>query len=206
MLRLTTALLCLLVVSVVVCGTEPAQPSESSMHVECHGQLRHGVVAIGSETTGTTIRFNGIVWELKLNDDDTRAWAEAHHKQPVPVTASLRRVAGVEVPVRWIVDVKRLVERDASKHQEKTNVTVLGTLKAKEKTSNSVGTTVIEADGISWPLDLRADTVLQAKAESLVHKPAVLKGQIESHSKTDPLSKMIFRVSDLDAAPASASK
>ena len=48
---------------------------EPSVSVKCCGRLRHGVVAIGGETTGTTITFNRTVWELQLPDDAAREFA-----------------------------------------------------------------------------------------------------------------------------------
>jgi hypothetical protein len=85
--------------------------------VQCQGLLRHGIVAIGGETTGTTISFHRITWELQLADDDDREFAALHHKKPVLVTGALRKVVSTESMTRWIIDVKKISASDSRDSQ-----------------------------------------------------------------------------------------
>ena len=83
MLQLTSVLLLAIGVSTLAAEPQGAKQSEPSIRVECHGKLRHGVVAMGGETTGSTITFDGTTWELKLPDEVSRTFAKEHHKNPV---------------------------------------------------------------------------------------------------------------------------
>lgn len=76
------------------------------------GTLRTRVVAIGGETTGTTITAKGITWELDLGKDaDLRASAERLDGKLVTVTGTLERRPGAETKERWIVVVTSLKGR-----------------------------------------------------------------------------------------------
>jgi hypothetical protein len=71
--------------------------------------LKTGVMAIGGESTGTTITSRGVTWELELGNDEARQQlARSLDGQLVRVRGSLRRVDGVERGPRWIVAVERL--------------------------------------------------------------------------------------------------
>lgn len=84
--------------------------------VEVRGMLRHGIVAIGGETTGTTITAKGITWELDLRKDPAfRKLAEKLDGKAALVTGTLQRRKGVEVPVRWIVTVNSLEPANGSR-------------------------------------------------------------------------------------------
>jgi hypothetical protein len=73
------------------------------------GRLKTGVMAIGGESTGTTITSRGVTWELELGNDEARQQlARSLDGQLVRVRGSLRRVDGVERGPRWIVAVERL--------------------------------------------------------------------------------------------------
>jgi len=122
-------------------------PPEPSVLVECRGRLRDGVVAVGGETTGTTITFNRVVWELQLNDDIQRKFANEHSKEPVIVTGKLRKSAGTEVRVRWIVDVRTLSERDATKTKEGAQLTIQGTLRSTVLRPGDAPVLAIDANG-----------------------------------------------------------
>jgi len=172
-------------------------PPKPSIAVECVGRLRHGVVAIGGETTGTTITFNRIVWELQLHDDAAREFAKKHHKKPVVVTGTLRKIGGTEVNVRWIIDVKKLSESDATKDKEGTLLTMEGTLRATDpRTDNSPGMT-IDTDGEIWPIDVSSHEKLQNRAESLVSQPVLLTGRLEQVAKEESTESVIIRVKTL---------
>ena len=178
---------------------QPAKPGETSLRVECHGKLRHGVVAIGGETTGTTLAFDGTTWELKLHDEASRTFVKEHHKQPITASGVLRRVVGTAVPVRWVLEVERLSERDASAQKEGASVTVRGKLRAGDAAAEAPGM-VIEAVGTTWRLDLTAEAAIQTKAELLVGKSVVLMGRLERGSDAASPPRPIIRVSKLDEA------
>lgn len=86
-----------------------AADANDSITVTVVGTLRTGVVAIGGETTGTTITAKGITWELALGDDPRlRKLAQQLDGKRVVVRGSLERRKGVEVKERWIVTVRSL--------------------------------------------------------------------------------------------------
>ena len=59
-----SCLILLFIASVVVADKKPA--AEDSIRVTVVGTLRTGIIAIGGETTGTTITAKGITWELEF--------------------------------------------------------------------------------------------------------------------------------------------
>jgi len=79
--------------------------------VEVKGVLRHGIMAIGGETTGTTITAGNVTWELDLGKGkDFHVLAERLKGKTVIVSGSLEVRLGVEIPKRWIVKVSGLKE------------------------------------------------------------------------------------------------
>lgn len=204
MLQLATGLLLALGVSTFAADPQATKPSEPSVRVECHGKLRQGVVAMGGETTGTTITFDGTTWELKLPDEASRTFAKEHHKQLITAIGSLRRVVGTAVPVRWIVDVERLSERDGNTQKEGASLTVRGKLRTGDAAAGETPGRVIEAAGITWPLDLSQDADLSAKAESLAQKIVVVIGRLERVAGNEVPPQAIIRVIKLNAPPANA--
>jgi hypothetical protein len=129
-----TGLLLALIGSAI--NAEPESPSaaESTIEVECHGKLRCGVVAIGGETTGTTLTFDGVPWELKIDDDKLKEFANSHHRKLATATGVLRRVKGTERPGRWIVEVRTLTERDSRIKDDGVSIIARGSL---EKVNSS---------------------------------------------------------------------
>ena len=172
-------------------------PPEPSVSVQCCGRVRDGIVAIGCETTGTTITFNRMVWELQLPDAAARGFATAHNKEFVNVTGTLRRIAGTEVEERWIVDVKTFSERDATKDKEGTRLTIQGMLRATDPRTDDSPEFTIDADGQVWPVDLTSDATRLVKAESLVGKPVLVTGSLERVTEEDSGEPMIIRVKTL---------
>lgn len=197
---LTPALAMTLVLGeLLVCAdTLPEQPPAAPIRVECHGKMRTGVVAIGGETTGMTITFNGMTWELNCRDEAARTAAKQHHKQPMTVIGTLRQVHGKAIPVRWIVDVDRMDPRDAGKTPECANLTVQGMLQAVEGTAQTAQEMMINAAGIAWPLDLSAEMPLREKAAALMGKAVLLKGRLEQEPKVSP-PRPILRVNVIEA-------
>src|SRR4051794_29529553 len=81
-----------------------ADQQQESITVTVVGTLRTGIIAIGGETTGTTITAKGIKWELDFGKNaDLRAAAEKLNGKQVTVTGILERLPGVEIKERWIV-------------------------------------------------------------------------------------------------------
>lgn len=194
----------MLVLNLAVFAAEPAgsKQTEPSILVECHGRLRHGVVAIGGETTGTTISLDCATWELKLPDDSSRAFAREHHKQPVFVIGSLRQVTGTEIPARWVVDVERICADSHSTAKAGATITILGKLHAE--VADGTPRTVIEAGGIKWPLDFSKDARIQDRAKSLVSKMAVVKGRIERAIEDEAPLRTMIRVHTLEVPEKSS--
>src|SRR6188474_166727 len=95
---------------IVMCATMlAADPAEESITVTVVGTLRTGIVAIGGETTGTTITAKGIRWELDFGKNpELRAAAEKLDGKPVTVSGTLERQTGVEIKERWVVTVASL--------------------------------------------------------------------------------------------------
>ena len=101
----------LVLVSAALFAADPAR-AEESVTVTVVGALRTGLVAIGGETTGTTVTAKGITWELDFGKDaELRASAEKLDGKLVTVTGALERRAGIEIKDRWIVVVTSLKGR-----------------------------------------------------------------------------------------------
>ena len=103
------AIVLVLLASATILAADPKPTSDESINVTVSGTLRTGVVAIGGETTGTTITAEGITWELDLGKNEE--FVEAAKKldgKKVVVQGSLERRPGVEVKERWIVTVTGL--------------------------------------------------------------------------------------------------
>lgn len=102
------------VLSFLVCITamataDPKPTSDDSANVTVSGILRTGAIAIGGETTGTTVTAEGITWELDFGKN--KVLAEAAKKldgKKVVVQGTLERRPGVEVKERRIVTVSEL--------------------------------------------------------------------------------------------------
>jgi hypothetical protein len=96
------ALLCLVAVPAVAADKD----AEPSIKVEIRGTLATGIVAIGGETTGTTITVKNVTWELDLGGDkDLIAMADKLNKKMALVTGTYEKKKGLEVPERHIVKV-----------------------------------------------------------------------------------------------------
>lgn len=87
-----------------------------SIQVVVRGTLRTGIMAIGGETTGTTITARGVTWELDLRGNpEWAARAESLSGKRVVVTGSLEVRPGVERRQRSIVTVKTLEAAEPSR-------------------------------------------------------------------------------------------
>lgn len=154
------------------------ETKKPAVSVQCQGQLRHGIVSIGGETTGTTLSFHRITWELQFAEDKGREFAAQHHKKNVLVAGTLRKVAGTEKTARWIIDVEKISavnSRDAE--QERALITVRGTLRAALSTGDVADLSVRTKDQ-TWRLDCSASAEIQAVAESLITQPVLITGTV----------------------------
>lgn len=153
---------------------------EPAVSVQCHGLLRHGVVSIGGETTGTTITFNRVTWELQLPDEASREFAKRHHKETVTVNGTLRKVVGTEEMIRWIIDVSELTpidSRDLS--EEGAKVTIRGTLRMALSQTGDTPELSVSADDQIWRLDIGANREMQTDAESLFGQTVIVTGSVK---------------------------
>lgn len=95
--------------ALLVAAVASATPGEDSIEVVVRGTLRAGIMAVGGETTGTTITARGVTWELDLRArPEWQARAESLNGRRVVVTGTLEGRHGVERRQRWIVTVKTL--------------------------------------------------------------------------------------------------
>jgi len=172
-------------------------PAEPSVLVECFGRLRDGVMAVGGETTGTTIAFNQTVWELRLPDDASREFAKNHHKQSVKVIGRLKKIMGTETKVRWVVEVKTLTEGAETRNPPGARMIVYGVLQANAPRKAGLSEFTIEADDQSWPVDLSSDVRLQTAARSLVGQQVVLAGSVEQDKDKESPGPVYVRVRTL---------
>jgi hypothetical protein len=91
---------------------EPAKGS-GFLKVEARGKLTTGIVAIGGETTGTTLTTPGGTLELDFGKNrDLRALAEKLNGKIAVVTGTLSIRKGIEVRQRLIVSVSTLKAAD----------------------------------------------------------------------------------------------
>jgi hypothetical protein len=82
---------------------------KESINVDIRGQLQTGVLAIGGETTGVTITASNLTFELDFaGAPDQAEKAEDLNGRSVVVTGTLEGRKGVEIPLRYIVDVESL--------------------------------------------------------------------------------------------------
>ncbi len=94
-------------------GDQSGKQEGSYVKVEIRGKLSTGVVAIGGETTGTTITAGEITWDLDFGDNkDLASLAEKHDGKMVVVTGTARQVKGVTRGPRIVVTVATLKPAD----------------------------------------------------------------------------------------------
>jgi hypothetical protein len=103
-----------LVFLVPLCAAGIAAGADDAVTVTVVGTLHTGVVAVGGETTGTTITSDGITWALDFADGAALRRAEAFNGKKVRVEGTLLRKAGVEMKERWIVRVRMLSPADGA--------------------------------------------------------------------------------------------
>jgi hypothetical protein len=124
-----------------------------SITVTVVGTLHMGILAIGGETTGTTITARGVTWELDLGGNAAlREAAEVLSGKTVVVQGTLGRRSGVEIKERWIVTVTGL--RAAGEAGAGTD-RALGLLAAVGRRDTRIS---FQSEGRETVLDVRSDT------------------------------------------------
>lgn len=85
------------------------QGDRSYIKVQIKGQLKHGVLALDGETTGTEISASGVNWELDLAaNKPLLAQAEQLNGKNVLVAGDLHVHNNTDEQKRWIVLVESL--------------------------------------------------------------------------------------------------
>lgn len=154
-------------------------PAENSVAVLCLGRLREGVVAVGGETTGTTITFQRVTWELQIPDEAGREFARRHDRELVVVNGTLRKVVGTETAVRWIVDVQKLTAHDSrERSDEGARIIIRGTLRAALSATGNIPDLSVRTNDQTWRLDFEGDRETQTAAASLIGQSVRLTGRV----------------------------
>ena len=169
---------------------------EPAVRIEAAGRLRHGVVSIGGETTGTTLTVGAVVWEVQLRPQDA-AFADANNKRPVEITGTVRKVKGVESGPRWIIDVTDLAAADAKTFKERAKVRIAGTLSAGGRACDGVSDLAVEADGQTWPIAFPDGPDRKAAAEQRVGQPVTVTGTLFETAQENQCSPATVRVEKL---------
>lgn len=202
MLRLASAILVVFGSSSGMMPSSAADETTNCVRAECHGKLRHGIVAIGGETTGCTITFQSVVWELKLPDESTRRFAAEHHKHAVVAKGTVRKVPGISGPTRWIVDVEQLAERDANARDEETTVRITGQLRFGNPAAGEPSGSVVEVGDMLWSVDLSKDKEIKLKSDSLTGKRVEVAGQVKRAANSNSPQPIQIQVERIEAAAA----
>lgn len=178
------------------------KPATDSVEVQISGILNNQVVAIGAETTGTTVQSGPLTWELDLADvENGNAFAKKHHGKRVIVKGRLEHKKGVEIPERWIVHVESIGASNAKNPQDKIEVQLKGRLRHGIFAIGGETTgTEISASGVRWELDLRGKKSLQKKAARLDGGQAWVKGVLTQRKGVEVPDRRILLVEELKEA------
>ena len=170
-----------------------------SVSVEFCGRLRHGVVAMGGESTGTTISVGRMIWEVQLLSDSDRKFAETYHKETVVVTGTLRKVAGVETKDRWVIDARKMSVQDASKDHPGVKITIVGLLRAAapDPAGTSVAWMAIQSADQVWPIDRPTDASVTMAAETLLGQSVLLAGSVKPDPEYVPGATPMIQVTSV---------
>lgn len=179
-------------------STLARQAVAEAIQVECWGKIRTGMVATGGETTGTTITFDRIVWELNLTTDAQRKLASENEKKFVVVIGTLRFIQGTTRAERWIVDVQKMTLREEGSERVGATLSVSGQLKSVETMPGQPAELRVEAAGTTWPLNFAEDETLADKAKPLLNRPVIASGLVDRVPGSRMPLRMTLRVSKLD--------
>lgn len=151
--------------------------------VEFCGRLRHGVMVIGGECTGTTIAVERVTWEIQLTNDAQRQFAQQNHKKTVVVIGSLKKVAGIETKDRWIIDAKKLELQDPIKNKQGVRMMIVGKLQPANPKQTTPSLITIHSNGQVWPIELPTDSKMKTTATSLIGETVWLMGSLKQPPK-----------------------
>lgn len=132
---------------------------EEDKDVEVTGTLRTGIMAIGGETTGTTITSRGITWELDFGKHaELRKMAPELDGKRVTVRGDLERRQGVEIKERWILKVASMkgavAELEASTRKDTSRVRIEqsgGNTVLDITSKTGIGVATITRKSEKWP-------------------------------------------------------
>lgn len=171
-------MLCVLLFPEVACAQIPNGPADY-MNVEITGDLRTGLVAIGGETTGSDIVANGWRFELDYPTDEMATYADrlaqSKHAQ---VLGSFRLEKGVELPDRWVLDVKKIRPTPLGK-KPTIRVAILGMFKADERINEKQYDTVATPD-VRLATDLSVSLNPAGLKKMLNGRQVLLEGEIKT--------------------------
>lgn len=190
-------------VSLVFCHVLVAADSAptESVDVISYGKIRHGVVAIGGETTGTTLTLNDIIFELQLSSDADQKFASDHNKELVAVHGSLRKISAVESKTRWIIDVKKLLPPEKDVLEQGMLLEVVGRLATPGDKCGEGVTMAIVAGEQTWPIEFGDNSKLKATAEISLGQIVQIRGQLTPLSEENSCAPGAIRVTALDRSP-----
>ena len=124
-----------------------------AIDVNMVGKITTGVVAIGSETTGTTMTCGNITWQLLLDESQLKI-AKQLGNQKARVTGRLSMRPGTEIAKHWIVKVKTIAnaaeEMPANEEmhtEDALNAFVSITTVQSGGIAGSTNSTTVRADG-----------------------------------------------------------
>jgi hypothetical protein len=109
----------LLILSAMTLFSQEPKPrdSEEFIKVTVAGTIRTGVVAIGGETTGVTIKSKNATFELEFGkNSDLRKQADLLNGTSAIVEGALDRRSGTEVKERWIITVTAVSPASGTKN------------------------------------------------------------------------------------------
>ena len=92
-------------------SSEEEKEEKDGVTIKIVGKLAHGVMAIGGETTGTTVTAENMTFELQLSGKEQQKLAEKLNGKKVVASGKLTMKRGVERGNRWIVQVKTLKKK-----------------------------------------------------------------------------------------------
>ena len=179
---------------------EQKKVSTPAIDIVIQGTLRQGVLAIGAETTGTTITANGMTWDLEL-PPALKTFADTHHKQTVKASGRLKKVKGTEVPDRWILSAMSIRTVESVKDKKgSVDVTFRGKLRTGILAIGGETTGVeLTDDGVTWELDLSHAKNLQQKTTDLHKTTVIAKGRLRKVKGIERPDRFVIRVSGLEA-------
>lgn len=179
------------------------QQKQSPTKVEITGVIKDGVLAIGGETTGTTIKSGPFLWELDLSDVvKGKTFAKEQHGQSVIVRGRLEHKKGVEIPDRMIVHVDSLQLPRRENSPDKIEMQVQGLLEhGVQAIGGETAGTVIRDSNATWELDFQGNKALIEKAARLDEQRTSVKGVLTQKKGVEVPDRKILLVTEMEMTP-----